>query len=291
MDRIADVIMSMANTPNIDETHCPGCGRFVGPYDTCPHCQSSLRHRISLKVFRWIAVGGSIIGLIILWIGLRIQEVPLLHAGQIDLQHNMATARFEGKVISVSTDDKKNSFRITLDDGTGLIMLMGHGKLSVFRKVLGDTFPRPGDTISAVGNISYSENYGLTAFIASPRRLTMLSRDEVIRKELGRITREDIGLIGRFDGTVVEVTPFAKGMTLRLQDPSGQQQLTVFHSELKRLEDTRIDQISKIGTTVRFLGRVDVYRNEIQLRLVEPADPGNLDVQPPAEPVSAPPVS
>lgn len=268
----------MNSTSIASETHCPGCGRFVGPYDVCPHCQTEIKHRISLKIFRWIAVAGSIIGLILLWIGLRIQEVPLLHAGQIDIQHNMATARFDGKVISVSTDDTKNSFRFTLDDGTGLIVLMGHGKLQVFKKILGDQFPRPGDTISAVGNISYSENFGLTAFIASPRRLKLLSRDEIVTRELGKLTRQDVGQIARFSGIVSNVTPFPKGLNIEIQDESGHAALTVFHSELKRLPDTSIDILSKPGTSIQFLGRIDVFRNELQLRLIEPGDPGNLEI-------------
>ncbi len=268
----------MKTTESVQEATCPSCGRFVGAYETCPYCRASMETRLSLKWVRLISIFGSVIGLILLWFGVRYKEVPLVKIGAIDLQYNMAIARLEGYVIDVKENPAKNSFRITLDDGTGRAHLGGYGKLALFKKVLGDDFPRLGDKISAVGNLSVSESWGVTMFLATPRRLKRLSRAGKLELKLDRAVMENAGRIAVFHGKITGVRSFSKGRTLTLQDDSGTANLTIFNSELKNLPPETAGSLDEEGTELRFLGRIDTWHNRVQLRLVEPDKSGNLQI-------------
>jgi len=263
-----------------DGVKCPSCGRYAGPFEICQHCQASLETRLSLRVVKWTAVAGSIIGLILLWAGVKFRDVPVVQIGEIDLQYNLAIAELNGTVLDARLDGDKNSFRITMDDGTGKAVLNGFGKLKMFQDVLKEDFPRTGDKISAVGNLNVSESWGVTMFMTSPRRLTLIERPEIKALTLGELKVSLAGVHGYFTGEVTSVTPFSKGRSIILKDATGEIQLTVFTSELEGCSDAVIEALAQPGMTISFLGRVESYRGRAQLRLIQPAIPENLKIEP-----------
>ncbi len=246
--------------------------------------------RISLKLVKWIAVAGAILGLILLWIGVRVREIPLVKIAAVDLQTNMAIARIDGTVVDITRDPDKNTFKLTIDDGTGQASLNGFGKLEMFEKVLKDDFPMIGDQISAIGTISMSESWGVTMFLSSPRRLTLLSRNPANPMNLGEVTTDQTGHVGIFTGTIVDIRSFAKGRSLTVRDKTGEMSLSVFDSELDGCSEPILEALSKPGATIQFLGRIETYRHRPQLRLVQPTNPTYLKLlEPEAE--SGKPVS
>jgi hypothetical protein len=260
------------------DTCCPSCGKFVGPYEICPYCQASLESRINLKVFKWIAVGGSIIGLVLLLVGVHVWEVPSVQIGSIDIQYNMAVVRLEGTVTDIKMDPQKDSFQVSIDDGTGKATLNGIGKLHTFTKEMKDQFPRVGDKVAAIGNLSVSESWGITLFLTSPRRIMLLKREEMMQKQIGQITQADVGKNGFFTGKVADVQPFGKGRNVTIKDDTGEVLLTVFDTELKQVPEKQIKALTEPGSQLRFLGRVDLYKEKLQLRLVQPDNPDNLQI-------------
>ena len=258
--------------------NCPSCGRYVGAYDTCPYCQASLESRLSLRIVKWIAIAGSILGLILLWFGVRYREVPLVKIGTMELQHNMAIVRIEGRVIDLKLDPVKNSFRIVVDDGTGRASLNGYGKLALFEKILSDQFPQMGDEISAIGNISVSESWGITMFMSSPRRLHVLSRTEITDLKIGSIQISDTGLQGWVSGKITGTRDFKSGFSADITDSSGTIALTVFNSELEKYPSSVQKALRKTGTPLRFRCKIDNYKGRMQLRLVEPGNLENMEI-------------
>ncbi len=241
-----------------------------------------MENRIQLKTVKLIAVLGAVIGLVLLWTGVRLREIPTVQVGAIDLQYNMALARVEGTVLEISIDDIKDSFRITMDDGTGRISLSGYGKYTRFRDAMGESFPRIGDTVAAVGNLSVSESWGTTMFLASPRRLELVERKKLEALTLGGIGRKDIGRSGTFTARITDIRTFNSGRALTVEDDSGTTELTVFDSEREMLSPDKTAVLESPGAVIRFMGRVDAYRNKLQLRLVQPEIPENFEVVEPA---------
>lgn len=242
-----------------------------------------MENRVQLKTVKWIAVLGAVVGLVLLWAGVRLREIPTVQVGAIDLQYNMALARVEGTVLDISIDEIKDSFRITVDDGTGRISLNGYGKYVRFRDAMGEAFPRIGDTVAAVGNLSVSESWGITMFLASPRRLELVERKKLEMLTLGNIARKDIGRTGIFTARITDIRTFNSGRAVTVEDDSGTNELTVFDSERETLAPDEAAALESPGATIRFNGRVDAYRNKLQLRLVQPEIPENFEVVKPAD--------
>lgn len=268
--------MNAQTTQN--DRNCPSCGRFVGPYEICPHCQASMENRVQLKTVKLIAVLGAIIGLVLLWTGVRLREVPTVQIGAIDLQYNMALARIEGTALKVTVDELKDTFRITIDDDTGRMTLNGFGKYTRFKEAMGDTFPQQGDHIAAIGNLSISENWGTSMFLASPRRLQLIERRQLKSLSLGTITRKELGLTTTLTGRITDIRTFKSGQSLTLDDGTGTMALTVFDSEKNDLPADIVQALETTGTTIEFKAKIDAYRNKLQLRLVNPGEPGNITV-------------
>jgi hypothetical protein len=266
--------MSQREIP--EEAKCPSCGKFVGAYEKCPYCQASLEFRVSLKRVRIIAVAGALTGLILLWIAARYHEVPLVAIGAVDLQYNMATVRLEGSVVSVNKDAVRDGFRIQIDDGTGRATLSGFGKLSIFERVFADQFPRQGDKISAVGNLSVNESWGVTLFLSSPRRLKLLHRPEKRRISFDEITPDDLGSTGIFTGTVVTHRDFSSGITLTLNNAGREMPFVLFNSQINDLDTATLERLKQPGTRLLFRGRIDRYRNTLQLKLDQSDEPDSL---------------
>jgi len=269
----------MDRQPKTDDRNCPSCGRFVGPYEICPHCQASMENRVKLKTLKLVAVFGAIIGLALLWTGVRLREIPTVQIGTINLQYNMALVKIKGTVLDISIDEIKDTFRLTVDDDTGRISLNGYGKYTKFKKDLGDSFPMTGDIVEAVGNLSVSESWGITMFMSSPRRLTLVKRQQQIPLDIGTINRKSIGRKGHFTARITNIRTFKSGRVFTIENETGSIDLTVFETEIATMDAAKQSALEKPGNTITFFGRVDAFRNKLQLRLVKPDLPENFVIE------------
>ena len=48
-------------------THCPSCGRYIGPHEACHYCGARLAGRTSIRAVKIAAVALATVGLAILW--------------------------------------------------------------------------------------------------------------------------------------------------------------------------------------------------------------------------------
>lgn len=262
-----------------DGTHCPSCGKFVGAYERCPYCQAEMKVRLSLKMVRRIAMGGALIGLVLLWFGAMMKQVDQIHVGDINVNHNMATVKLEGRLVSVNIQEANNTFKLALDDGTGRINLSGFDKLERFRKALGDGFPREGDKIEVTGQLNITEKFGAGMFLSSPERLKVLERFEPEQRMLDLVTDEDTGRILIVEAQIIDIRKTRASRNLTLRDDSGTMSLTVFDSEFDGLADGAVKSaLDKPGSIMKMLVKVDSFRGNLQLRLKNPRTEGNLEV-------------
>ncbi|MBN1297703.1 hypothetical protein JXA80_13060 [bacterium] len=243
-----------------------------------------MENRLQLKIVKRIAVLGAVLGLILVWTGVRLREIPRVSIGAIDIQYNMALARITGTVLDISVNEAKDSFHITVDDGTGRIRLTGFGKYARFREAMGKNFPQIGDSITAVGNLSISESWGTSMFLASPHRLTLVARKTATASMLGSITRDDVDHTATFSGRITTIRLFNSGRSISLEDDTGSIDLIVFDTERATMDPAIAAALDAPGATIRFNGRVTTYRDSLQLRLVKPEIPGHFELlEPTAE--------
>jgi hypothetical protein len=264
------------------EPICPSCGRFAGAYETCPYCHASIKTRMSLKIIKRLAVAGSLVGLLLLYLGVQYKQIPKVQIGALDLRYNMAIAQFEGTVTDIKIDEQKNSFRIWLDDGTGQAVLSGFNKYTKFKDSLGDRFPQIGDTVSASGNISMNEGFGTSGFLSSPRRFALIKRNKIVDMTLKEARHATAGTRAFFTIQIVSERKFEKGRALTVKDDSDELDLTIFDSEWTQIpESVREKLIPESTFSFRIAGRVDRFRDKPQLRLATPIDPQTIEIQTP----------
>lgn len=261
-----------------DEAKCPSCGRFVGPYETCPHCQASLNKRMSLILVKRIAVIGSLIGLCMLWYAAKLKEIPVVPVSSITERMNNALIEVVGTIVASRFDEAKNNFSYTLNDGTGQIKLNGFNALGEFRRVFGDNMPQDGDKIRVAGQLNISEKFGVSMFIKNPRRIIVMDKYVAVEKQIKNITVQDVKKSFRFHVTVEDVErEFSVGKSVNLTDGTGSISLTIFNTDFERITDTATrENLLNPGSEYDMIATVDSYRGSVQLKLKNPEKSQNL---------------
>ncbi len=257
--------------------HCPSCGRYVGAYDRCPYCQAEMKYRMDVRWVKRSVVIGSIVGLVLLWLAAKLSEVPAMEIGTIGANHNMALVKLQGIVTGSSVQEEKNTFRLTLDDGTGTISLGGFGKLDRFRDAFKEDFPGIGDRIEVIGNLSISEQWGATMFLSIPSRLKMLQKYEVKEAELADITLDDVNETYIIEAEVTGHRQFGSGYSIQLRDGNASMELSLFERQYESIpEGASKEMLFEPGSVFEMVVTVDRYEEECQLKLKNPENPENL---------------
>lgn len=257
--------------PEGDGIICPSCGKFVGAYDRCPHCQAIVQKRLPIIYLKRFAIFGSIIGLILMWFAALQREVPLQKIGEIKPQHNMALVRCVGKVTGIRCYEDKNNFSMKIDDDTGMLSVSGFDKLRKFKAFFGDNFPAEGDLVEVRGNLSISEKFGESMFISDPRRIKILKKFEAEPATIENIDMDKRGGVFRVRVSVASVRKFRIGSNIMVKDPTGSIDLTIFDSEMEMIPDTKIrEQLLEVGNEFEMVVLVDAYKGKPNLKLHHP---------------------
>jgi len=261
-----------------DEAKCPSCGRFVGPYEICPHCQASLHKRMSLILVKRIAVIGSIVGLGMLWYASKMKEIPVVQISSITERMNNALVEVAGTITAARFDETKNNFSYTLNDPTGKIKLNGFNALSEFKKSFGDNMPQEGDKIRVAGQLNISEKFGVGMFVKNPKRIVITEKYLVIEKKIKDITVKDAKKSYRLHVTIEDIErEFSVGKSVTVSDGTGSISLTIFNSDFDRITDTATkENLLLPGAEFIMIATVDSYRGSVQLKLKNPENSQNL---------------
>jgi len=240
---------------------CPSCGRFVGPYETCPYCGAQVGKRLSLRLIKGVAVLLATVGLIALWWAARNVQVPLLTAEQALGTMNMAYVRLQGDVVRGPTYDPEGEYlSFWLDDGTGEVMVSAYRDVTRVL-VSEERVPTLGDEVEVAGTLRIREDFvSLTLNVSE--HLT-LERPAPVPVKAGALTSLDEGLRVVVSGEVRETfTPY-DGLTLiTVRDASGEVPVTVDET-LTALTGPLPDIVEGQGIVVT--GTVSLYRDEPQL--------------------------
>ncbi len=200
-----------------EETICPSCGRFVGAYEKCPYCAATLQKRMSLLIWKRIAVGGTVLGLLVMWFAATKMTPARVQIGEIQETYNNAQVTIRGTVVDRRLDADQGSISITIADETGALGARSFSALPKFRE-LGNV-PKVGDRIETVGTITISAVYGTTLNLDLPERLKILETPEPTRTDISRLREADVYNLVTLTGMVKHPTRFGRAtITDRVND-------------------------------------------------------------------------
>ncbi len=247
---------------------CPSCGRFVGPYPTCPYCGARLAGRISLRAVKIAAILLATVGLLALWWAARRVEVPLLTIEEAQGTMNMAYVRVRGTVNgTVSYDPVGQYLGFWVDDGTGEVRISAYR--DVTEALLAEQrMPAQGDVVEVAGTLRIREDF-VALTLNVPEHLT-LERPTPVTVEAGALSALDAGARVRVAGQVRSIfSPYA-GMTLiTVRDATGEVPVAI--DETFTTLWGPLPEITP-GQGLEVVGVVTLYKDQPQLAPASPDD-------------------
>jgi DNA/RNA endonuclease YhcR with UshA esterase domain len=254
-------------------SHCPSCGRYVGPYEACPYCGVYLTKRIPIRTIKITTVILASVGLVILWFAATRAEVPLIKIGQTRATMNLAYVRVAGRCTSVPTyNSKETSLGFWVEDETGELYASSYGA-EASALIEGDCVPALGDLVEVTGTLRVREDFhALTINAPDQVRIT---RAEPIERDIGTIAPEDQYLRVRVRGQVRDIQRPYQGLTLvTLRDVTGSIPLVVSKDVLAL---NGISLTLSTGQSVEVAASVSLYEGLPQLTPATLADIVPLD--------------
>lgn len=258
-----------ASSPSPTGAACPVCGAFVGPLSRCSSCGARIRHRISLRIFRWMSVLLATVGLALLWTASQRRDLPLVQVADIQPTMNFAYVRIQGRVVSdarvFQEGGRVNSLRFSVDDGTGELDVRA---LRDHARVLADSdrVPQGGDRIELTGSLNISADT-VSLWLQAPERMT-LERATVEAASLGSLSVADDGRSVYVEARVLGVEAPPPGSRapwrIRIQDDSGEAAAVFFGDTFRALADP---SLLVPDARIRGRARIGQYRGNLQLVL------------------------
>lgn len=244
-------------------THCPSCGRFVGPQEVCPYCGASVSGRIGLRVFRYGAVVLALVGLIALWVAARSADIPIMQIQDIGSTMNWAYVKLQGTVTRPPSYDPQSEYlKFWLYDGSGEIMIAAYRNETRALIEMG-RIPAMGDRVTVEGTLKVTEDFqSLTLNV--PEHMSV-ERPAPAERAIGDITIGDIYQKVLVQGQVREIKVPYEGLTiLTVRDRSGEIDVT-YTTDLVRLSGAPAEVAP--GDPVRVRGAVSMYGETPQISL------------------------
>ena len=257
-------------------SHCPSCGRYVGPYPACPYCGARLSGRLSLHVVKIVAVLLATVGLAALWFAATHAEVPLMEIGQAGATTNMAYVRLRGHCTRAPSYDAESEYLgFWIEDDTGEVHVSAY-RAETQQIVARGSVPAPGDLVEVAGTLRVREDF-LSLTINVPEHLS-ITRAEPAARAIGAIAPEDQYLRVRVRGQVRNTYAPYEGLTLiTVRDGTGSIPVAV-SEDLVALSGA--SPTLSTGQPVEVVAAVLLYRDTPQLVPASVAD-----VVPLSEPV------
>ncbi len=242
-------------------SHCPSCGRYVGPYEACPHCGARLNGRTAVRAVKVAAVTLATLGLVALWSIAMRTEVPLIQIGQAGATMNMAYVRLQGRCIRAPTYDPQGGYLgFWIADATGEIHVSAY-RAEAHKIIARGSVPALGDQVEVAGTLRVREDFrSLT--INLPEQV-LVTRAQPTDRDIGSIGTDDQYLRVRLRGQVRGVREPYQGLTLvTIRDQTGSIPVAV-SEDLIALSG--VTPTLSTGQSVEVTAAVSLYGNAPQL--------------------------
>ncbi len=264
------------------DAHCPSCGRYVGPYETCPYCGAKIAGRLPVRLVKLAAILLAGVGLLGLWWLARHTEIPLVTVENASGTMNMAYVRIAGKVSrSITYDPQSGYLAFWVDDGTGEVRVSAYRDVTE-SLVAARHVPALGDEVRVAGTLRIREDF-VALTLNVPEHLE-IHRPAPVPRQIDAITQLDEGDRVRVAGEVDSVFSPYEGLTIiNVRDAGGK--ISVAVDDVLTQLDGPLPDIAE-GQGIVVTGTVSLYRDSPQLVPATLADIA-VSASPPEEVVAA----
>ena len=274
------ILLEQQSSPDTN-ANCPSCGRFVGPYASCPYCGAAMAGRLSIKLVKFFAICFATIGLILLWWLASRTEIPHLSITEIGSLMNMAYVRIDGRIIrNITYDPNSHYMGFWVDDGTGEIHVSVYSETT--QELLQKSrIPALGDQVSIAGSLRIREDYAAMT-LNVPEHLE-LTRPAPVALKSSDITPLDEGRRVVLQGEVTSfATPYTGLTLLALQDNAGE--ITITYDDTVQTLTGPVPEVD-VGHSIMVTGTVTLYKGTPQITLSNSKELTLLPLPPDPEPV------
>lgn len=234
------------------------------------------RRPLRVRTLRVAAIALAVVGLILLYLCSTNRDIPKIKIADITQTMNFACVKISGKVTRSAYIFSSGGFVFNIDDGSGQIAVFG-GKSQANSIKENGLLPRKGDHVEVVGAIHTSSD--------STQKLRILSSEQmkIARKkrkpfpdpekiEISKIEQPQEGKRVLISGVLKSISIPAPGSrapySLTLEE-NGVTLPIVFWSDVFH----EMKEILPVpGTTITAVGKINVYKNSLQLRVFSASD-------------------
>lgn len=237
-----------------------------------PQVKRPLRVRV-LQVASLIL---ALAGLVLLYLYSVNRDIPTVRVADVTPTMNFAYVQIDGEVTRDAYVFKSGGVVFNLHDGSGEIAVMG-GRAQAEALEDAGKLPRRGDRVRVAGSLSVSADQEVKLRMQSAEQLTLQRKRSASASSLPRVTISDITPAQKGDrltvvGRLKEVSvppPGSKVPYVLTLEEDGAELAIIFWDEVfQGLEK----KLPNPGKTVSARGRVDLYKEKIQLKVWEAAD-------------------
>jgi len=198
-------------------------------------------------------------------------SVRSLPIGALESEPLGSLVTVEGAIVAA--DSFREGFRLTLNDGTGEVILLLW--LSVYDEIAGAQDLREGTRVQATGALEeYEGQREVVPSRGDDVRITAPGATDIPLRAIGALTTADVGTVVTVEGTVTRAEPFSQGQRVWIEDESGKVMLLLWENIYSRIPGR---ERLVPGTRVRAAGFVEEYRGTLE---VIPRLPGEVIILP-----------
>ncbi len=245
--------------------------------EDCPVYGPQVKRPLRVRVLQYAALVLAAAGLILLYLFSVNRDIPLVRIGDITPAMNFAYVRIAGEVTSDAYVFQSGGVVFNLKDGSGEISVMG-GRTQADALETSGRLPGRGDRAEVAGCLSVSADQKVKLRLQSAGQL-VLNRKRAVPStvavsgtRLADVTVAQKGQQITVTGTLKLITvpgPGAKTPYVLTLEENGAELAVIFWDDVFRgLEN----KLPIPGKRISASGRVDVYKDTVQLKVRDAGD-------------------
>lgn len=233
---------------------------------------------LKIRMLRFASLLLAVAGLILLYLFSINREIPMVKIGDITPTMNFAYVRISGDVTRDASIFKTGGVVFNVQDSTGEIAVMG-GRAQADALQASGKLPRRGDQVEVAGSLSVSADQEVKLRLQSSEQLTLNRKRTALssagtgtRLRLADVNADYRGRWASITGTLKSVTvpgPGAKTPYILILEEDGAALAVVFWNDVFQGLNGRLPVPGKL---ISARGKVDIYRDTIQLKVQEAGD-------------------
>lgn len=246
--------------------------------EKAPAYGPQVKRPLRVRVLQYASLVLAVAGLVLLYLFSVNRDIPLVKIGDVTSTMNFATVRIAGEVTRDAYMFKSGGVVFNINDGSGEIAVMGSRAQADALEANGK-LPRRGDQVDVAGSLSVSADQDIKLRMQSAEQLKLTRKRAApvyaaseSRLNLSAVTADRKGDPVTVTGTLKSVDvpgPGSKAPYVLTLEEDGVTLAVVFWADVFQGLEGKLPMPGKL---ISAKGKVDVYKDAIQLKVWDAAD-------------------